>query len=242
MKTSNDGLKLIEKYEGCKLKAYRCPAGILTIGYGHTSAAGSPKVIEGMIITKEQAEQILDNDLSMFEHELNAMLTREVTQHQFDALMSFTYNLGVGAMRKSTLLKRVNAGEFDKVRAEFMKWTRAAGRELPGLVERRRAEADLFVLHDALFDSEEFRVTPDQPQATKTMVQSKEGNAAIATGALGGLGVMTQVADQAKQASDSVDVIMSLVQSPNFLVFAGVVALGGGIWFWRKQRLNEEAS
>lgn len=242
MKTSEDGLKLIEKFEGCCLKAYRCPANVLTIGYGHTSAAGAPEVTEGLVITKDQAMEILRRDIAAFERELNSMLTCKVTQHQYDALMSFMYNVGVGALRKSTLLKRVNAGQFDMVRAEFMKWTRGGGRELPGLVARRRAEADLFIKHDEVADSEEYRLTPDRPQPTKTMVQSKEGNAAIATGAMGGLGLVSQVADQAKQASDSMDVIMSLVKSPNFLAMVAIVALGAGIWFWRKQRLNEEAS
>ena len=133
MKTSDAGLKLIMQFEGLRLKAYRCPAGVWTIGYGHTSAAGAPEVRDGMRISAQEAEAILKRDLAGFEAAVAGMVKTELTQAQFDVLVSFAYNCGVGALKASTLLKRVNAGAFDAVPAELMKWTKAKGRELPGL-------------------------------------------------------------------------------------------------------------
>jgi GH24 family phage-related lysozyme (muramidase) len=144
MKTSDAGLKLIMQFEGLRLKAYRCPAGVWTIGYGHTSAAGVPDVRDGMRISAQEAEAILKKDLAGFEAAVAGLVKKELTQAQFDVLVSFAYNCGVGALKGSTLLKRVNAGAFDAVSAELMKWTKAKGKELPGLVRRRRAEAALW--------------------------------------------------------------------------------------------------
>ena len=144
MNTSDAGLKLIRQFEGLRLKAYRCPAGIWTIGYGHTSAAGAPEVRENMRISREEAEAILKRDLAQFEDAVSSMVKVPLTENQFDTLVSFAFNCGIAALRRSTLLKRVNAGAFDAVPAELMKWTRADGKELPGLVRRRRAEAALW--------------------------------------------------------------------------------------------------
>ena len=144
MKTSEAGLKLIRQFEGLRLKAYRCPAGIWTIGYGHTTAAGPPEVRENMRISREEAEAILKRDLAQFENAVSSMVKVPLTENQFDTLVSFAFNCGTAALRRSTLLKRVNAGAFDAVPAELMKWTRADGKELPGLVRRRRAEAALW--------------------------------------------------------------------------------------------------
>ena len=107
MHMSQGGLdNLLKKFEGCKLKAYRCPAGILTIGYGHTSAAGAPEVKEGMTITQQQAEDILKADLVKYEQPVAAMVKVDLEQNQFDVLVDFAYNAGVGALKTSTLLKR----------------------------------------------------------------------------------------------------------------------------------------
>ncbi len=110
MNTSDAGLKLIRQFEGLRLKAYRCPAGIWTIGYGHTSAAGAPEVREDMRISREEAEAILKRDLAQFEDAVSSMVKVPLTENQFDTLVSFAFNCGIAALRRSTLLKRVNAG------------------------------------------------------------------------------------------------------------------------------------
>lgn len=140
MKTSKNGIELIKKYEGCKLAAYQCPAKIWTIGFGHTK-----NVKEHDKITQEIAEQLLINDLQEPENAINAYCRHALTQNQFDALVSFIFNLGSGAFRSSTLLKRLNANQINLAALEFDKWTRGGGKVLDGLVKRRADEKALFL-------------------------------------------------------------------------------------------------
>lgn len=239
MHMSQGGLdNLLKKFEGCKLKAYRCPAGILTIGYGHTSAAGAPEVKEGMTITQQQAEDILKADLVKYEQPVAAMVKVDLEQNQFDALVDFAYNAGVGALKTSTLLKKVNAGDFDAVPDELMKWTKGGGKVLPGLVRRRQAESVWWNAHqDHPHDHVDHRSEPD-PVPQKTMIDSKQGNAALITGGLGTLGAAKEVAAQAQDASDTVDQLMGLLHNTNFLIMVIVVGLGAAIWYWRKQHME----
>lgn len=138
---TREGIEMLKKFEGCRLEAYRCPAGVWTIGYGHTQG-----VKEGMKISQAEAERMLVKDLEYYEQMVGMMVTVELTPHQVDALTSFAYNCGVAALRKSTLLKLVNQNPKDpKIRDAFMMWTKAGGKVLPGLVRRREAEADLFM-------------------------------------------------------------------------------------------------
>lgn len=141
MKISNDGINLIKNFEGCRLTAYRCPAGVWTIGYGHTGK----DVKEGLKITKEQAEELLKKDLKSFELSVNNCIKIPLTQGQFDALVSFSYNVGTGALRNSTLLKLLNQGKIESAAKEFDKWVNAGGKKLSGLVKRRKAEKELFL-------------------------------------------------------------------------------------------------
>lgn len=138
MKTGPKGLATIREFEGLRLKAYRCPADVWTIGYGSTGKG----VHEGLTITASQAEEWLKRDLARFEKRVNTLVTVPLTQNQFDALVSFDFN--TGALGRSTLLRRLNRGEYDAVPAELQKWTRGGGKVLPGLVRRRAAEAALF--------------------------------------------------------------------------------------------------
>jgi lysozyme len=140
MKTSSTGRALIRNAEGDKLTAYYCPAGVLTIGVGHTG----PDVKPGMKITQAQSDALLSADLAKFEKAVMNAVKVPLTQNQFDALVSFTYNLGEGNLRSSTLLKRVNAGDMAGAAAEFAKWNKAGGKVLAGLTKRRAAEAALF--------------------------------------------------------------------------------------------------
>lgn len=139
MITSQKGIDLIKNFEGCRLKAYKCPAGIWTIGYGHTAG-----VKQGQVITPAQAEEFLKQDLKRFETSVRSLVTVPITQNQFDALVSFTYNLGATALKTSTLLKKLNAGDYNSAAEEFDRWVYANGNKLLGLVKRRAAEKELF--------------------------------------------------------------------------------------------------
>jgi lysozyme len=134
------GLDLIKSFEGLKLRAYLCPAKVWTIGYGSTG----PHVVPGKVITEAQADELLQDDLDRFEAAVTRLVTVPLTQNQYDALVSFAYNVGISALERSTLLKRVNAKLFDQAKAEFGKWNRAGGKPLAGLTRRRAAEAALF--------------------------------------------------------------------------------------------------
>ncbi|WP_455465891.1 lysozyme [Bartonella sp. B39] len=143
-KISKEGLAMIKQWEGLRLNAYKDAIGVWTIGYGHTSTAGKPFVHEGMIITKEQAENVLCQDLRQFENAVEQAVQVSLTDEQFAALVSFCYNIGTTAFCNSILLKKLNQGEYEAVPAELQKWTKAGGKRLQGLVHRRAAEAGLW--------------------------------------------------------------------------------------------------
>lgn len=148
MQVSNRGLTVIKEFEGWRPRAYLCPAGKWTIGYGHTADAGPPSVKAGDVISLERGHEILKADVAKFAAEVERLVKVPLTQGQFDALVSFHFN--TGKLDRSTILKRVNAGRFADVPAQLMRWTRArdpkTGQmvELQGLVRRRRAEAALW--------------------------------------------------------------------------------------------------
>lgn len=243
MKTSSAGINLIKEFEGVRLKSYKCPAGVYTIGVGHTSAAGPPAVKAGMEITNAQAMKILANDLGQFEDAINDSVKVPLTQSQFDALVSFVFNVGVGAFKKSTLLKKLNAGQYDAVPAELMKWTKGGGKELPGLVRRRRAEAALWRgVDDSKAIKSDARLTPDIPQPSKSMVQSKEGNTALITGIASGATAAAEVSRQVKETGDSLTTVIDMLKNPTFLLLVAVAIAAAAIWYWRWQRLKEEGA
>ena len=143
MKTSPKGIALIIEFEGLRLKAYQCPGGVWTIGYGHTAG-----VKPGMVITEAQAEEYLKADLIAFERYLNG-LGLALNQNQFDALISFIYNVGTGNFSRSTLLRKVRANPQDNsIMDEFLRWVYSKGRVLPGLQRRRLAEMKLYFSND----------------------------------------------------------------------------------------------
>ena len=136
MRISDILIVKIREFEGCRLTAYRCPAGYLTIGVGHTKG-----VKPGMVITQQQADTLLRGDLLPCEKYVNS-LGLSLTQGQFDALVDFCFNLGADALGRSTLLKKIIAKAPAKdIRDEFAKWVHAKGKRLPGLVKRREWEA-----------------------------------------------------------------------------------------------------
>lgn len=140
MQTSTKGIELIQRFEGLELTAYLCPAGVWTIGYGHTG-----DVKEGDRVTRAEATALLQKDLKRFERVVESSIDVSLTQEQFDALVSFTYNLGGGALRKSTLRRILNQGDYQGAAEEFLRWVKAGGKTLKGLVRRRAAERELFL-------------------------------------------------------------------------------------------------
>lgn len=143
MRTGRNGVELIRHFEGCRFDAYLCPAGVWTIGYGHTA-----DVKEGDSIDQEAAEAFLIEDLETFEQAVTRLVEVPLTQQQFDALVSWTFNLGAGNLAESTLLKKLNNYQYAEVPEQMMRWVRAGGQVLEGLVRRRAAEAALFQSKD----------------------------------------------------------------------------------------------
>lgn len=139
MKISQEGIALIKKFEGCELTAYQCSAGVWTIGYGHTKG-----IEEGMEITQQEAEDMLVEELHEYENYINDNVTAPLSQNQFDAMVSWVYNLGPANLKASTLLKVLNAGDYDGVPAQIKRWNKAGGVTLDGLIRRREAESLLF--------------------------------------------------------------------------------------------------
>ncbi|EJF78223.1 lysozyme [Bartonella birtlesii] len=143
-KISKEEFTLIKKWEELHLNAYKNPTGEWIIGYGHTNAHGAPEVHRDMKITETEAEKILRQDLKQFEHVVEKTVTVPLTNEQFAALVSFSYNIGTEAFRYSALLKKLNKGNYEAVPVELLKWTRVGGKRLQGLVNRRAAEIGLW--------------------------------------------------------------------------------------------------
>jgi lysozyme len=142
---SKSGLRLTEDFEGFRAEAYRDQGGVWTIAYGHTG----PDVTVGLVVTQAQAEILLAHDVETAERFVKRVVKVALTQAQFDALVDFTFNAGVGNLLRSTLLKLVNAGRFDDAAAQFAKWDLVAGQHNKGLARRRLSEAEMFELQQA---------------------------------------------------------------------------------------------
>lgn len=168
----DEGLRLVEGFEGLYLHAYHGAAdvpGLLTIGYGHTSAAGAPKVVAGQTITKQEADDILRSDLSSVEAEVEKVVKVPLNDNQFAAIVSFTFNVGGSALRGSTLLRKLNAGDYSTVPSELLKWANSNGRRQEGLVSRRRREGLLFMSQPTAVASN--TVVVDDPDVTAKQIQ-----------------------------------------------------------------------
>ena len=142
---SPHGLDKLKQWEGLKTKAYKDTGGVWTIGYGHTAAAGTPAPRQGMVITASEAESILLKDLTQYEAAVENNVNVKLNDNQFAALVSFAFNVGINAFKNSTLLKKLNSGNFDAVPVELRKWVKAGGKKVQGLVNRRQAEGYLWM-------------------------------------------------------------------------------------------------
>lgn len=145
MQTSEKGMALIKQFEGCKLTAYQDSVGVWTIGYGWTQPVDGKPIRAGMTIKQETAERLLKTGLVSYESDVSRLVKVSLTQGQFDALVSFTYNLGARSLSTSTLLRKLNAGDYAGAADEFLRWNKAGGKVLNGLTRRREAERALFL-------------------------------------------------------------------------------------------------
>ncbi|WP_295732044.1 glycoside hydrolase family protein [uncultured Bartonella sp.] len=184
---SQHGLDKLKQWEGLKTKAYQDSKGEWTIGYGHTAKAGSLTPVKGMVITKEDAESLLLKDLTQYEAAVENNVNVKLNDNQFAALVSFAFNVGINAFKKSTLLKKLNKGNFDAVPTELMKWTKAGGKKIQGLVNRRRAEGYLW-MEGAFVTSKDVVPKPKKlnlllkPEVLGPVGSVLSGTSAIATG------------------------------------------------------------
>lgn len=170
---NSEGLALIKRWEGCRLDAYRDVGGVWTIGYGHTRTAR-----QGLTITQEQAEGLLREDLKVYEAAVDEAVHVDLTENQFAALVSWSFNVGVGAMRRSALIRRLNAGEYDAVPGELARWNKVKGGIVPGLSNRRAAEAGLWARGSFVVSR---NVSPtDPPGVSPAMDAGKIGGVAAA--------------------------------------------------------------
>ncbi|EKK5925231.1 lysozyme [Enterobacter hormaechei] len=145
MQTSEKGIALIKQFEGCKLTAYQDSVGVWTIGYGWTQPVDGKPIRAGMTIKQETAERLLKTGLVSYESDVSRLVKVGVTQGQFDALVSFMYNLGARSLSTSTLLRKLNAGDYAGAADEFLRWNKAGGKVINGLTRRREAERALFL-------------------------------------------------------------------------------------------------
>ncbi|MBJ8846590.1 lysozyme [Citrobacter braakii] len=145
MQISDKGIAMIKEFEGCKLTAYQDCVGIWTIGYGWTQPVDGKPIRAGMTIKQATAERLLKTGLVSYESDVSRLLKVGLTQGQFDALVSFTYNLGARSLSTSTLLRKLNVGDYAGAADEFLRWNKAGGKVLNGLTRRREAERALFL-------------------------------------------------------------------------------------------------
>lgn len=226
MKLSANGYRLIETFEGLRLTAYPDPAsgGLpYTIGIGTTVYPDGRTVQPGDTITEQEARQFLAHDVARFEAAVNRLVKVPLSQSQFDALVSFALNVGEGALESSTLLRRLNAREYDAAAAEFAKWTRASGREMPGLARRRRAESTLFAMDAPPVIAAGPSLSP-QPKPANSPITTMAPVVAALLPALVGLipelgklfGSGSAVSERNLAAAQKVaDVVVAATQAPN---------------------------
>lgn len=225
MKLPRAAINLIKKYEGLRLNAYRCSAGVWTIGYGHTSAAGEPEVKPGMKISKQEAEDIFEKDIQQFANGVEDLIKVSVSPNQFGAMVSLAFNIGIGAFKKSSVLRFTNQKRFEDAADAFLLWNKAKGKVLKGLVRRRAEEAELFSSTVGV----DVRV-PDEPQGKKMVVSTTN----IAAGATAAAGITAA----AKEVVENTSTIFS--SSGMVTVALVIIILAGAAWIvkerWAKSR------
>ncbi len=251
------GERLIKGFEELMLTPYYDQGGVLTVGWGHTAAAGGFIPIVGQSITKETAERIFRADISKFVRRVNSFVTVPINQNQFDALVSFDFNCG--GLQKSTLLRRLNAGQYSAVPAEMAKWCRVKQngqmRVSKGLMHRRTAEIALWGTpapgeeSEVNYQDASAQIGADPiPPSGKGMARSKIGGASVVIGGAAATDVAerinttVQTAQQTADAATSAhDLISRLLQHPGTIALIVILILAGAIWYWRFQMMHQDA-
>lgn len=231
MKLSQKGREFIKSHEGLELEAYQCSAGVWTIGYGHTVG-----ITKGMIISQDEADAYFGNDIEVFEQGVSNLVKVPLTQNQFDALVSLAFNIGIGAFGKSTLLKKLNKGDYTGAQAQFAAWCKAGGKTNQGLLKRRLREAELFGRGSIKEQRPNDVRKPDTPR--------KPTPAVISPTNLAGAGVaVATVTSTVKEAQDSIetlgDAVKAFCASPQLYLTIGILCAVGFI-LWRNYQ-NKKA-
>jgi lysozyme len=227
MKMTDEGLALIKRFEGFRSQAYRDATGVWTVGYGHTSMAGSPAVAAGLTVTRQQAGEILAADVDKFARQVEASLHVKLTDSQFAALVSFAYNVGVSNFRSSSVLRAVNARDFAAVPRRLQLWNKAGGRALPGLVARRAAEAQLFLKDEsASRGPAPLEATPVQVSSGKPASQSTTTLAAVISAMAG---IASTLMGSAREAAD-------IFGAKGIGLLLMAVMVGAALWIIRERR------
>lgn len=177
MKTSDSGIEAIKEHEALRVQAYKDDGGVWTIGYGHTGAAAKP----GAQIDELTAKRLLRDDLQVAEHAVNSQVKVDLSQSEFDAMVSFVFNVGAAAFKTSTLLAKLNVGKYDEVDEQLMRWVYIDGKRSRGLANRRAKEAALWNKGHSLASA--------RPSKEKTFVKSNtlKGTLAASAGLIGGV-------------------------------------------------------
>jgi lysozyme len=184
MQINQDTLDLIKEFEGFRAKAYKCPAGVWTIGYGTTAMAGvgiDPK--PGMTVTEEEAEDLLEKTLEKFGEQIRPAITAPINNNEYGAFLSLAYNIGTGAFRKSSALRLFNAGDKAGAAKAILMWNKAGGKVLAGLTRRREAEKKLFLTPVQIPDTEEMARAPRTSLAQSKTLQASTLDIATKAGA-----------------------------------------------------------
>jgi len=225
MKISKTALDLIKRYEGLRVNAYKCSAGVWTIGYGHTSAAGEPEVKPGMTITKIEANRIFDKDIQNFAVGVERLIDVPLSPAQFGACVSLAFNIGLGAFSKSSVRRFINQNRMNDAADAFLLWNKAGGRVLKGLVRRRAEEAELF----SSADNPDVRI-PDEPKG-KPMAMSTTNIAAGVSAAAGVTAATREIVDNTSSVFSGSGMVT---------VILAVLVIAGAAWIikerWAKAR------
>lgn len=233
MRMTQEGLDLIKSFEGFSATWYKCPAGIWTIGYGHTEAAGPPKYEPQRKISRDEGENILRSDLAKYEQAVIDAVTVKLTDEQYSALVSFCYNVGPNAFRKSSVLKAVNSGRHDLVPARLALFTKGGGKVLKGLVRRRQAEGELYASGD-----DDARIYP----STEVTPVIGKASYASSTNIAAGVGTVAMTTAAVNQITNDVsDTAMTFGFSPQW-VMVGILAIGiaAALWIMRERILKSK--
>src|SRR5262249_11037848 len=259
MRISEKGINLVKAFEGClertsdgRFRPYVCPAGVLTIGWGHTNHHGR-SFNKGSLWTQEECDAELESDMSEFEQAVTRLVTVQLRQHQFDALVSFAYNCGEANLAKSTLLRKVNARDFEGAAREFQKWNRGNGRVLSGLVRRRASEALMFEgVADEDFDGQPDKLVHREPEkapmpqqvdppTVEPMSKSTTGKTAETIGGLSALALLSQWLDAlGRLPGKLLDALILAASKPHFWIMFAIVGGAAYIWFRRRWMKQEQ--